>query len=200
MSGQFFRTMFSPAARKAQVLAGSRAHYASVEAVDTAPDTLGRRELEFIEARDSFYISTVTPDGWPYIQHRGGEPGFLKTLSSNLLCFGDLGGNRQFITAANLQEGDRVALFLMDYAARRRLKVIGHAKLLAIDAVPESLGFLPRGAERVVVIQVVGFDWNCPQHITCRFTASEVEAKHVELELENAQLRAERDILKGHSR
>ncbi len=148
----------------------------------SVPTPLGADEAAFIAERDSFYLATVSETGWPYVQHRGGPKGFLRVLDPRTLAFADLGGNRQLLSTGNLFAGnDRVALFLMDYPQRTRLKIMGHARVLdardeptlARKAVGED-GELAR-VERVFVIEVVSFDWNCPQHITPRYTEEEVE-------------------------
>jgi predicted pyridoxine 5'-phosphate oxidase superfamily flavin-nucleotide-binding protein len=139
-------------------------------------------ELAFIAARDSFYMATVNADGWPYIQHRGGPPGFLKVLGPNLLGFADLKGNRQLLSTGNVDGNDRVALFLMDYPHRERLKILGHARVLdarehaeIADQLCPSPELRDR-IERLFLIQAVSFDWNCPQYITPRFTEAEFQA------------------------
>ena len=137
--------------------------------------------VEFIHARDSFYISTISENGWPYIQHRGGEGGFLQVMEPNWLVFADYKGNRQLISTGNVAANDRVALFLMDYPRRIRLKILGHARIDDQLKYPEILARLPsseirRAVERLFSIEVVAFDWNCPKHITPRYTAAEFEA------------------------
>ena len=142
---------------------------------------MGAQEEVFIQRRDSFYVASVNADGWPYIQHRGGPRGFLKFLDAHTLGFADLSGNRQLLTTGNVAANDRVALFLMDYARRERLKLIGHAEVLSARAHPALAAELaPEGVpvhlvERMFRIRVTGFDWNCPNYITPRFTAEEVE-------------------------
>ena len=157
-------------------------------------DPLGPHEAEFIAERDSFYMATAGEAGWPYVQHRGGPPGFLRVASPTRLVFADYGGNRQLLTTGNLAVDDRVSLFLMDYAHRRRLKILGHARVADVREHPELLEGLPveDGAEveRVVAIDVVSFEWNCPQHITQRFTLAEVEAAVEPLRREIARLQA----------
>ncbi|HEX8680168.1 MAG TPA: pyridoxamine 5'-phosphate oxidase family protein, partial [Chthoniobacterales bacterium] len=137
--------------------------------------------IEFIKARDSFYIATVSETGWPYVQHRGGPAGFLRVLNPETVAFDDFLGNRQLLSTGNLAGGnDRVALFLMDYPQRTRLKIMGHARVLdaedepalAQDLVPNRR-LLPK-VERVFLIDVVSYDWNCPQYITPRYTEEEV--------------------------
>ena len=146
----------------------------------TGPDELTPEEMAFIHARDSFYMATVNADGWPYIQHRGGLPGFLKVLDSHQLAFADYRGNRQMLSTGNLATNDRVALFLMDYPQRTRLKILGHARVEDARQHPELVQQLAepearRIVERLFFIQVVAFDWNCPKYITPRYTAAEVE-------------------------
>ncbi len=143
-------------------------------------DPLTHDEAEFIAARDSFYLGSISETGWPYIQHRGGPQGFLRVVNETTLAFADYKGNRQLLTTGNVSVNDRVALFLMDYQNRARLKILGHARvedarahseLVAQLADPKSLP----AVERLVFIDVVSFDWNCPKYITPRFTAAEVE-------------------------
>jgi predicted pyridoxine 5'-phosphate oxidase superfamily flavin-nucleotide-binding protein len=155
-------------------------HHARPEAPER--DSLTDDELAFIAARDSFYMATVNADGWPYIQHRGGPPGFLKVLGPNLLGFADLKGNRQLLSTGNVDGNDRVALFLMDYPHRERLKILGHARVLdarehaeIADQLCPSPELRDR-IERLFLIQAVSFDWNCPQYITPRYTEAEFQA------------------------
>ena len=177
MRDVYARTMFSDAAKELQETAGSRQAYERMARSGRFEDGLSEFEREFIEARDSFYMGTVTPDGWPYIQHRGGPAGFLKVLDERTLAFADYSGNKQYISAGNLSENDRVSLFLMDYPQQARLKIIGRARVLKAGEDPELEAKLVRehGAkvEGVVVIDLVGYDWNCSQHIMPRFTREE---------------------------
>ena len=170
-------------------------------------------EVAFIGERDSFYLATISETGWPYVQHRGGPIGFLRVLDSHTLGFADFHGNRQLLSTGNLTANDRVALFLMDYPGRTRLKIIGHARVLDAD---EESGLLKEllpdrellaKTERVFVIEVVSFDWNCPQYITPRYTEEEVEriiaaplkARIRELEAELSR-GSEPDISEGSER
>ncbi|MGA7391637.1 MAG: pyridoxamine 5'-phosphate oxidase family protein [Terrimicrobiaceae bacterium] len=142
-------------------------------------DALGPEETEFIAARDSFYMATVSETGWPYIQHRGGRPGFLRVVDPHTLAFADYRGNRQLLSTGNLAANDRVSLFLMDYPRRERLKILGHARVA--DAASELVEQLVEpearpSVERLFFIDVVSFDWNCPKFITPRYSAAEVEA------------------------
>lgn len=181
MPGHYFTTLFGNTARALQMAAGSRKTYARLEDAATGPaDPLTERELSFIAARDSAYMATVTADGWPYVQHRGGPAGFVKHLGGNRLGFVELIGNKQYISAGNISDGGRVSLFFMDYVARRRLKLIGHAALADLadlaDVPALATGAVSPVAERAVLIDVIGFDWNCPQHITQRFSLAELQA------------------------
>jgi uncharacterized protein len=175
MPGHYFRNLFGDEARTLQQHAGSRGSYSRREAAaEGLVDPLSDHEIAFIVARDSFYIASVTTDGWPYVQHRGGAAGFVKSLGRNRLGFVDYRGNRQYISAGNLLANARVALFFMDYPARRRLKLIGHAAIVELADAPELVDSeAARSGERAVLIDVVGFDWNCPQHIAPRYTRAE---------------------------
>lgn len=157
---------FTPAVKVFQEFAGSRRAYARQEG--PAEDVMGPREREFIQEIDGFYIASVGQTGWPYVQFRGGSPGFLKVTDDRTLAFFDLAGNKQYITTGNVAACDKVFLFLMDYAAGRRLKIWGRARLASVQAL---LGEQPPArAERVMLIRVEAFDWNCSQHIPRRLT------------------------------
>jgi predicted pyridoxine 5'-phosphate oxidase superfamily flavin-nucleotide-binding protein len=178
MAATFLHTMFGPRARALQEAAGSRASYARMETSAGAADILTDREIAFIAGRDSFYIASISEDGWPYVQHRGGPAGFLRYVSGNRIGFADLAAD------------DRVALFLMDYPNRRRLKLIGHA--YSSDADDDIAALMvpdfAAGPERAFLIDVIGFDWNCPQHITPRFTETEIARATAPLHEELARL------------
>jgi predicted pyridoxine 5'-phosphate oxidase superfamily flavin-nucleotide-binding protein len=159
-------------------------------------EPLTEEEIQFIQARDSFYMATVTETGWPYIQHRGGAPGFLRVLSPNQLGFADYTGNRQMLSTGNLATNDRVALFLMDYARRERLKILGHARVLDARQHPELVAQLAgpevRGiVERSFLIDVLAFSWNCPKYITPRYTAAEVEQATEPIRMRLVELEAQ---------
>lgn len=196
MARNYLRTIFTDAARAQQEAHGSRAAYARMEAdADGTPDALTDKEIAFIAARDSFYIASVTPHGWPYMQHRGGPPGFLRHLDANRIGFADFSGNRQYISTANLAENPRVSLFLMDYANRRRLKLLGHASIVeAADDPAAVTALMPPDyrakPERAFLVDVIGWEWNCPQHITPRFTEAEMMEAIRPLTAELNQLRA----------
>lgn len=199
MGKTFLHTMFGPGARALQEEAGSRGSYARMEMDAGEMDMLTPREINFIAARDSFYMASVSEDGWPYIQHRGGPAGFLRHIAGNRIGFADYSGNRQYLSTANLAADDRVSLFLMDYPNRRRLKLIGHAHASddPADIAALMASDYPAQPERVFLIDVVGLDWNCPQHITPRFTEAEIRRATQPLIEEITQLRARVAELEG---
>ena len=159
-------------------------------------------EAAFIAESDSFYLASVSQSGWPYIQHRGGPPGFLVMLDPATLGFADYRGNRQYISLGNVADNDRVALFLMNYPQRRRLKLLAHMQAHDPQAEPElaarivTPGYRAR-VERVFTLRLEAFDWNCSQHITPRYTAPEVEAATAPLRAELARLQAENTELRA---
>jgi predicted pyridoxine 5'-phosphate oxidase superfamily flavin-nucleotide-binding protein len=170
MSRAFYQLAFTPSVLRAQQQYNGRAAELPRE---VEPVRLSPEEIGFIQERDSFYMATVSETGWPYIQHRGGPRGFLRVLDDETLGFADFRGNRQLVTVGNVATNNRVALFLMDYSQRERLKVLGHAKVGDARADEELLRKLtvpgyPGRVERVFTIRVVATDWNCPQHIRPR--------------------------------
>ncbi len=194
MAGRYLETCFTP-----DVLAAQAHYYGRAQAVPPQPerDPLGEEETTFIAPRDSFYLATVTSDGWPYVQHRGGPAGFLKVLDPHTLGFADFRGNRQLLSTGNLAASDRVALFLMDYPRRERLKLLGHARVLDAREQPDLAARLTPApelrakVERLFLIDVISFDWNCPQHITPRYTEEEMRAVTEPLERRIAELEAQ---------
>lgn len=159
-------------------------------------DALTDDEIQFIGARDSFYMATVSESGWPYMQHRGGQPGFLRVISPTQLAFADYKGNRQTLSTGNVAVNDRVCLFMMDYPQRTRLKILGHARVEDARQHPELVAqFAEPGVQRIVerlfIIDVVSFDWNCPKYITPRYTAAEVEEAVAPLRQRIAELEAQ---------
>ena len=178
MGHKFAEIAFTPTVKMEQERNGSRRSYARLEEGNAHHDRLGAREADFIAARDSFYMATVSETGWPYIQHRGGPAGFVRILDHKTIGFADFAGNRQYVSVGNLQTSDRVSLFFMDYPNQTRLKLLGHVRPIeAGDAqLLERLHVPDYGAriERGMVITVAGYDWNCPQHITPRFTQAHV--------------------------
>ena len=157
---------------------GSRAAYLAMETGRDSNGLLGEAEMAFIAQRDSFYMASVSESGWPYVQHRGGPVGFVKVLDSRTLGFADYSGNRQYISTGNLSQDNRVALFFMDYPNRTRLKLLGRVEVIDVAqteriAELEDDSFRAR-IERGMLIRVEAFDWNCPQHITRRYTDADV--------------------------
>jgi predicted pyridoxine 5'-phosphate oxidase superfamily flavin-nucleotide-binding protein len=171
-----------------------RGSFDSYQRMVSAPAPIGLTDVEadFLSRRDSFYLASVTDDGWPYVQHRGGPAGFVKVLDRSHVAWADRTGNRQYITAGNVDGDDRVAIIAMDYPNRTRLKLLGHARF---DPDPdpgslEQLGIDGR-VEGLVTVEVVAFDWNCPKYITPRYTADEVQAATEPLRARIAELEAQ---------
>ena len=201
MAHRFAELAFTPAVKAAQERNGSRASYERFAARGPANDRLGPDEVAFLAERDSFYMATVSETGWPYVQHRGGPAGFVRVLDERTIALADFRGNRQYVSVGNLGGDDRVALIFMDYPRQRRLKVLGRARIVEVADDPALLARLAlpgydARVERAMVIAVEAFDWNCPQHITPRFTEAEVlqhvaplRARLAELEAEVARLR-----------
>lgn len=195
MGNRFAEIAFTPAVQAQQEANGSRASYARFLEGEPWNDRLSAREIEFIAARDGFYLASVGETGWPYVQFRGGAPGFLRVLDERTLAWADFRGNRQYVSVGNVTGNDRVSLFLMDYANRRRLKILGQAEIRQIGADEGLASRLAMPAykavvERAVVVRIAGFDWNCPQHITPRFTLEEVEQATQPLRERVAELEA----------
>ncbi|MGD8641391.1 MAG: pyridoxamine 5'-phosphate oxidase family protein [Gammaproteobacteria bacterium] len=178
MSINFTRYAFTDAVRKVQERYGTRKAYARVErSLDQY--RLTAREVSFIEARDSFYLATVGENGWPYVQFRGGEKGFLRLIDDNTIGYADFRGNGQYISTGNIEGNEKAALILMDYPNRQRLKIWAEA---SITRAGDDTGLLARlevagykgEIERLVMLKVLAFDWNCPRHITPRYTLDEI--------------------------
>ena len=198
----FVDILATPAVKAVQEENGSRAMYERA-GVPRDFDRFTGQEAAFIAARDSFYMASVAENGWPYVQHRGGPAGFLKLLDDRTLGFADFRGNRQYLSAGNVSAAGRVALFLMDYRNRRRLKILARAELKELMDDPALTARLVdpiyKGRpERIWLLRLAAFDWNCPQHITPRFTETEVRdatapllARMEALEAENAGVRAQ---------
>ena len=191
MPREFFSDIaFTPAVKAVQEKKGSRRGYARMEQKGGWSDAISEELTHFIAERDSFYLGTANADGQPYIQHRGGLPGFLKVLDERTLAFADFTGNRQYITAGNLDEYDKAYIFLMDYANRRRIKIWGRARVSDEPGLMARLTDAEYGAvpEQAVVFEVTAWDVNCPQHITRRFSESEVARIIAPLERRIAEL------------
>ena len=179
MAKNFGAIAYSTAVKQMQEKLGSRASYARVER-DTYIDGLTENEVDFIAQRDSFYMASIGEKGFPYIQHRGGPKGFLKVLDSKRLGFIDFKGNMQYITVGNMATNNNVALILVDYPARARLKIFAKASIIELKDDLSLLELLDLNKykfrpERMMVLDIEAYDWNCPQHITPRYTAEEIE-------------------------
>ncbi|MDP3783841.1 MAG: pyridoxamine 5'-phosphate oxidase family protein [Sphingopyxis sp.] len=202
MARNYRHTLFNDAVKVLQERHGSRAAYLKMDAgADGTPDTLTAKELGYIALRDSFYMASVNADGWPYMQHRGGPAGFLRHIEGNRIGFADYRGNKQYISTANLAGNDRVSLFLMDYPNKDRLKLVGHAHSIELADDPALVtSLMPEGyravPERAFLIDVIGWEWNCSQHITPRFTEAEISAAIQPMAAELNQLRAENAALR----
>ena len=201
MTYGFLDIASTPSVRAAQEANGSRELWQRFDG-DRASDRFTENEIAFIEARDSFYLASVSESGWPYVQHRGGPTGFLKVLDETTLGFADFRGNRQYISLGNISADDRVALILMDYPNRTRLKILAHMEARELDAASDlaSRLALPRyrgKPERAFLLHLETFDWNCPQHITPRFTAAEIETAVSPLHTRIAALEAENRALRA---
>jgi ferredoxin-NADP reductase/predicted pyridoxine 5'-phosphate oxidase superfamily flavin-nucleotide-binding protein len=195
MPHAFAEIAFTPNVRAAQTRNGSREANRNLEQASDVGSALTAREAEFIAARDSFYQATVSETGWPYVQHRGGPAGFLKVLDAHTIGFADFRGNRQYVSVGNLLANDRISLILMDYANRQRLKILGRVRVVEETDDPELIARLEVPAyrarvERGLVIRVEAYDWNCPQHITLRYSEAEISHLLKPLAEENRTLKA----------
>ncbi len=201
--------VFPPAARQAQTERGSAPHY-ETKIASGFPDRITPELAGYVAELDAAFLATVSADGAPYIQHRGGPKGFIKVIDDKTLGFADFAGNRQYITISNLAGNDRAYLFLMNFAARQRIKVWGRARVVEGDAaLIEKLfdkGYRAR-PERAILFTVDAWDVNCSQHLTARFSQAEIaEAaaslrdRIVELERENARLRGDPVLDPSHSK
>lgn len=201
MARTFGSLAFTPEVKKLQQQHGSRQQYERMVTQGPAHNRLTADEIDFLEQRDSFYWATVGSNGWPYLQHRGGPKGFIHVIDDRTFAFADVAGNKQYITTGNLATDDRVALIFVDYPMRARLKILGHARALEGEAAREwlnqnSLADLPANLERVFIVDIEAYDWNCPQHITPRYTEADIEMatkpirdRIAKLEEENTALR-----------
>ncbi len=201
MTKSFGSLVFTPVVKALQERYGSRRQYARIEQLGDAPGGLGPEEQEYIRERDTFYMASIGETGWPYVQHRGGPKGFLKVIDQQTIAFADFRGNKQYISTGNLMADNRVALILVDYPRQLRLKILGRAEIFEGEKANEWIEKVRDPAyeattERVYVIRVEAFDWNCQQHIIPRFTEEEIrdglepiEKRMQELEEENRKLR-----------
>lgn len=181
MTHKFAEVMFTEGVKTVQDQYRTRAQNERLSQYGGPNVDLGEWEMNFIRARDSFYMATVSESGWPYVQHRGGPAGFVKIINNKTIGYADFRGNTQYISMGNLTKHDRVALFFMDYPSRTRLKLLGHARFEDVSNNPELVAKLEvthyrARIERAVLITVEAFDWNCAQYITPRFTQAEFES------------------------
>ena len=179
MTKSFTQYAFTPTVKDLQSRFKSRPAY---ERMEKSADRyiLGAGEASFIQSRTSFYLSTIGENGWPYLQHRGGQNGFLKIVDATTLRFADYTGNRQYISTGNIMDNEKTCLFLMDYPKQQRLKIWAHATVQFADDVPELVTQLqddeyPAKIERVYTFKIQDFDWNCPKYITPRHTLEEIK-------------------------
>lgn len=199
MPRRFAQLTFTASVKAAQKHYGTRAHNERYEASELANTEFGPRERQFIAACDSFFLATVSEDGWPYVQHRGGRAGFLQVLDDVTLAFADFRGNLQYQSIGNLRANDRVCLILLDYRQRRRLKLLGQAEVFDLAALreqaPDLLAQLHgsdiAAAERVLRIKLAAFDWNCSRYIPLRYSEDELHSVVIPLQQRIAQLEDE---------
>lgn len=196
MSHAFYDIAFTPSVKAEQDQAGSRSHYEkhAARTDEVQNSKIDRPEAQFLSEADSLYLATVSETGWPYVQHRGGPVGFIKVIGETRIGWAEFSGNRQYISTGNLKKDDRVSLFIMDYANKRRLKLFGHARFVGQDATEISQlqdeGYRAR-VERGMIVEIAGFEWNCPQHITPMYRQEEVKAALVQMGARIAELEAE---------
>ncbi|SEW00603.1 hypothetical protein SAMN05428988_1188 [Chitinophaga sp. YR573] len=179
MAKNFASLAFTAAVKEMQEKLGSRKSYARLEK-ETYVDGLTQHEIDFIADRDSFYMATIGENGYPYIQHRGGPKGFVKVLDTKKIGFIDFRGNMQYISVGNIQTNNNVSLIMVDYPSRARLKILGKVTIVELKDDPAlyQLLDLPDYAfkpERMITLDIEAYDWNCPQHITPRYTIEEIE-------------------------
>jgi predicted pyridoxine 5'-phosphate oxidase superfamily flavin-nucleotide-binding protein len=201
MGNRFAEIAFTDTVKELQETYRSRSSYARMEGGAPSNNLLGEAEAGFIAERDSLYMATVSETGWPYVQHRGGPAGFVKVLDETTLGFADFRGNRQYVSVGNLQTDNRVSIFFMDYPNRRRLKLLGRTRVIDAEdrenldrlVVPDYRAAVERG----LLIDVEAFDWNCPQHITPRYTEDDVAQVNASLLERIASLEEEVTRLTG---
>lgn len=201
----YAKLAFTDAIKALQEENGSRRSYDHMEKMHVT-EGLSANEISFIEGQDHFFMASFGENGYPYIQHRGGPAGFLKVLGPKTLAFVDFGGNKQYISVGNLQTNPNVALIMVSYPQRARLKVYAKARMVALADDPSLFEKIdptdyPHRPERMMVLDVEAFDWNCPQHITPRYTMEEIEVAFApqktylaDLELENRLLKAKVEV------
>jgi len=202
MTAHYQHLAFTPNIKAEQTAHGSRGHYEKYEGAPDQPDLITDAEAAFIAARDSFYMATVGETGWPYMQHRGGPPGFVRVLDAHTLGMADFRGNRQYITLGNIAADNRTSLFFMDYANKRRLKALARItrRDLAEDTELAEKLALPgyrAKVEHALLFTIEAFEWNCPAHITPRWSEAEIGPGIKDLHSQIALLQAEVKRLRG---
>jgi len=180
MPKAFATISFTESVKAAQSQYGSRERNQHFELSNDPSNQLGEFETEFIQARDSFYQATISENGWPYVQHRGGPAGFLRVIDHQTIGYADFSGNKQYLSVGNLNANPRISLILMDYANRRRLKLWGTVRIVHESEEPRIIAHLEvpsyrARVERGILIHIEAVEWNCPQHITPRYSKAEVE-------------------------
>ena len=204
MSKHYGAIAFTDAVRDVQRDHGSQAFYDRKRIQGTAApgaDPLTDDEKEYLAERDGFYLASVSETGWPYVQFRGGPTGFLRVVDDHTIGWADFRGNLQYISTGNVAGDGRVALIAMDYLYQRRLKIYGHARVVTVEDDAVLVGGFTDSTydavvERVVLVDVEAFDWNCPQHITPRLTVEELETHLAPLRGQLAALEAENSRLR----
>ena len=201
MTKSFGSLVFTPAVKALQERYGSRRQYARLEQLGEMKGGLGPDEKEYLAERDTFYMASLGESGWPYVQHRGGPKGFLKVIDDTTLAFADFRGNKQYISTGNLLTDNRIALIVVDYPRQLRLKLLGRVEVFEGEKAKDWLPGVREPeykavTERVYVIRIEAFDWNCQQHIIPRYTEEEIrdvlepiERQMQELQKENEELR-----------
>jgi predicted pyridoxine 5'-phosphate oxidase superfamily flavin-nucleotide-binding protein len=200
MAKNFAALAFTDAVKAMQAKLGSRASYVRMER-DTYVDGLTENEIDFITQRDSFYLASIGENNFPYIQHRGGPKGFVKVLDEKRIGFIDFRGNMQYISVGNIATNNNVALIMVDYPARTRLKILAKAEIVELKDDPALYDLLDLDEykfkpERMMVLYVEAYDWNCPQHITPRYTVEDIEEAFAGQQEHITELQAEVKELK----
>ncbi len=201
MAKNYLEIAFSESVKAQQKLYGSRKQYERVEKIERGTE-LSFAEADFIARSDGLYLATVSEGGQPYVQFRGGPTGFLKVMDQKTLAYADFKGNLQYISTGNLTENNQAALILMDYPNRQRLKIFVHIEVLAAAEAPELIAKLenldyPAKIERAMILRVEAFDWNCPQHITPRYTTEEIKIMNQPIYEQIENLTAENENLRN---
>jgi len=204
VSKHYASIAFTDAVRDVQRSRGSNKFYERKRVEGNATpgiDALTDDEVDYLAERDSFFIATVSQTGWPYVQFRGGRPGFIRVVDPHTIGWADFQGNLQYISVGNVSDDDRVAIIALDFAHKRRLKIYGRARVVTIEDDPDLVSTFTdpeddSTVERAILVTVAAFDWNCQQHITPRFSEAELQpylepmrTRLAELEAENARLR-----------